>query len=107
MGVLHIKTLNPRGARQLAVDLEYLQKVTDALGAEASPTEGVSTSVAGTAAATARLGEILEALSSLAAKQLRKRECVAKGIEFKEEARDGPPLNWRSEQALRSALGLI
>lgn len=104
--VLQIKLLNPRGARQLTVDLEYLQKVTDALGAETTSAEGLSAPVAGAGAAAARLGEILDALTSLAARQLRKRECIAKGIDFKEEPREGAPLNWRSEQALRSALDL-
>jgi len=105
--VLQIKLLNPRGAKQLTVDLEYLQKVTDALGAEATPADGTATSAVGAAAAVARLGEILDALGNLAAKQLRKRESIAKGIDFKEEPREGPALNWRSEKALRAALGLV
>merc|ERR1712060_660200 len=107
MGVLQIKAISPHGARQLAVDLEYLQKVTDALGTESAPADGSFTPAVGTAAAVARLGEVLDALGNLAAKQLRKRECLSKGIEFKEEPHEGPPLHRRSEQALRSALGLI
>jgi len=96
--VMQIKTLSIVGAQQLAVDLEYFQKVTDALGN--------SEESGGTAGSQQQLPELLEALNFLIAQQKRKLECATKGVTFSEEAREGAPLSRRFERMLRAALGL-
>jgi len=98
--VLQIRKLTLRGAEQLVVDLEYVQKVTDALG---------SGSAAGPAApgdTPSSLSELLDALGFLAAQQRRKQECATSGEQFVEAPREGNPLGRRFERPLRSAFGL-
>lgn len=100
--VLQIKQLTPLGAQQLITDLEYLQKVTDALGSGAA-----SSGAEGTAGdAAAKLGEILATLRYLAEQQQRQRESAARGEALSEAPRAGPALPRRAERALRAALGL-
>jgi hypothetical protein len=99
---LQIKSLSSLGSQQLLADLEYLQKVTEALGS-GSATPAVAERSAGGAAS--ELQEFLEVLSQFSRQQVRLQECAAKGQAFTEEPRDGPPLNRRYERCLRAAMG--
>mmetsp|Transcript_120625 Transcript_120625/g.303240 ORF Transcript_120625/g.303240 Transcript_120625/m.303240 type:complete len:506 (+) Transcript_120625:914-2431(+) len=107
--IVQIRQLSPLGAQQLIADLEYLHKVTEALGSAGSPSaegasEGSAVGAAGSAAT--KLGEILGALRFLAAQQWRQRECAARGEAFIEAPREGVPAPRRTERSLRAALGL-
>merc|ERR1712232_1313856 len=62
---LQIKSLEAPGAQQLMADLEYLQKVTEALGSGAAAAEGAKGGVA------AELKEFIDALSHLTRQSLR------------------------------------
>eukprot|EP00971_Amphidinium_carterae_P279988 5558144-Amphidinium_carterae.1 len=94
--VVQIRHLSPAGAQQLAVDVEYLQKVADALG-----TGDVS---GGTDCKAAReLTKLLETLSFLANQQRRQLECARRGDSFVEERLQAPT---RFERPLRVAMGL-
>ncbi|CAK9082300.1 Hypothetical protein (Fragment), partial [Durusdinium trenchii] len=93
--VLKIKELSVAGSQQLAVDLEYLRKVPDALG-----------STGGNEAAQ-RLRELLETVEYLSTQQRRKKECAAQGIAFVEEPRPTSRVaSQRAERPLRAAMGL-
>merc|ERR1711933_591124 len=95
--VLLIRRLSPLGVQQLITDLEYLRKVTDALGSGAAASPGGSETPSGDAAV--KLGEVLAALGYLAAQQRRYRELAAKGEEksFVEAPREGPAFPRRTE----------
>lgn len=94
--VLKIKELTPAGASQLAVDLEYLRKVPDALG-----------STGGADGAAVRLKDLLETVEYLAGQQRRKKECMAQGVTYVEETRSSvPSRNRTAERPLRLAMGL-
>jgi hypothetical protein len=89
----------------LLADLEYLQKVTEALGsgaAAAANPEGVRE--AGTAAA--ELKEFIDALSHFSKQLGRLHECNLSGKPFTEEPREGAPLNRRFERVLRTSMNL-
>eukprot|EP00435_Cladocopium_sp_Y103_P004151 s2665_g1.t1 len=91
--VLKIKELTPAGASQLAVDLEYLRKVPDALG-----------STGGADGAAVRLKDLLETVEYLAGQQRRKKECMAQGVTYVEETRSSvPSRNRTAERPLRLA----
>jgi len=104
--VLNIRQLTPNGAQQLIADLEYLHKVTEALGSDSSGSPSPSAAGGAAAGAAWRLGETLGALGFLAAQQRRQQECAAKGEAFIEAPREGTPAPRRVEKALRAALGL-
>jgi len=91
--VLQIKELSPAGASQLAVDLEYLRKVPDALGASTAGTDGPAL----------RLKDLLETVEYLANQQRRKKECAEQGVNFVEESRSNRSA---AERPLRTAMGL-
>jgi len=99
---MQIKQLGNLGAQQLAADLEYLQKVTQALGSGA-PAQASGSSEGGADA----LADFLQALEHLSKQRQRQLECAAKGETFAEEIWQGAlPLNRRFERNLRAALGL-
>eukprot|EP00930_Biecheleria_cincta_P040940 TRINITY_DN28035_c0_g1_i1.p1 TRINITY_DN28035_c0_g1~~TRINITY_DN28035_c0_g1_i1.p1 ORF type:complete len:805 (+),score=210.63 TRINITY_DN28035_c0_g1_i1:23-2437(+) len=106
--VLQIKQLSPCGAEQLAVDLEYLRKVTDALGnsgAGAAAPEAGAQIVLGAGAGGMQLQELLQAVAFLGPQLRRKKEAAAKGEPFIEEACPNTLSRW-AERPLRLALGL-
>lgn len=94
--VMKIRELTAAGASQLAVDLEYLRKVPDALG-----------STGGADGAAGRLKDLLETVEYLALQQRRKKECMAHGVTYVEETRTTVPArNRTAERPLRLAMGL-
>jgi len=103
---LQIKKLSVKGADQLVMDLEYVQKVTDALGSSASGSAPPGVVDPSTGVPPGSLAEFLEALVYLMAQQRRRQECAASGEAFAEAPRVGAPLSRRFERPLRTTLGL-
>jgi hypothetical protein len=101
---LQIRRLTLRGAEQLTVDLEYVQKVTDALGSSGGAGPAADTS--GIDNKPSPLADFLEVLGFLLAQLRRKQECTAKGEAFVEESRDSSAPGRRYERLLRAILGL-
>jgi hypothetical protein len=101
---LQIKSLNVVGAQQLLADLEYLQKVTEALGSGGAAASIDDGSVA--AGIAAELKEFIEALSHFTRQLLHQHECSLRNQPFTEEVREGAPLNRRFERILRATMNL-
>lgn len=95
---LQIERLTILGAKQVVADLEYVQKVTEALGGGAgveSPGEH-----------GAELRAFLEAMGYLLVQWQKQQECAAKGTQYVEELREGPAaLQRKFERVLKGILG--
>eukprot|EP00929_Paragymnodinium_shiwhaense_P051567 TRINITY_DN25930_c0_g2_i1.p1 TRINITY_DN25930_c0_g2~~TRINITY_DN25930_c0_g2_i1.p1 ORF type:complete len:508 (+),score=162.21 TRINITY_DN25930_c0_g2_i1:94-1524(+) len=105
---LLIKKMTLLGAEQLIVDMEYVQKVTDALGHNDDGTGDVGNLGALPLAAAApknSLAEFLQAMTFLSSQLKKRQECTARGEAYAED--DAVPgLSRRFERPLRAALGL-
>lgn len=95
---LQIERLTILGAKQVVADLEYVQKVTEALGGAGVESLGEH---------GAELRAFLEAVRYLLAQWQKQQDCATKGTQYVEELREGPSAHQRKfERMLKGVLGL-